>query len=324
MVDGLNPDTQYQMNLTWSGGSTSLSLRTLRTPPGPLLAKIATVSDLHIGARRWGASKLMVDTSGHPVPPPTRCARAAITEAIEWGAELLIIKGDAVHHQDASHFSQLGDLLDEFPQLPMILLPGNHDVDQSSQDPVPTHIGNRKLSYVSHAETYDIDGITVIGANTTMPGRGRGTVGPIAESVCELTSSSSQPTFVALHHQLQLRPIPTHYPLGVPRAESRPFLKALAKANPQTLVSSGHTHRNRRQSHGTMITSEVAATRDWPGVWAGYSVHSGGISQLVRRVSAPDAIVWHEYSRRALFGIWGSWSSGPIDQRCFSHRWDGD
>ena len=30
---------------------------------------------------------------------------------------------------------------------------------------------------------------------------------------------------------------------------------------------------------------------------------------------------WHEYSRLALLGVWGWWSAGRLDHRCFTHRW---
>ena len=43
----------------------------------------------------------------------------------------------------------------------------------------------------------------------------------------------------------------------------------------------------------------------FPGTWAGYAVHEGGIRQVVRRVAAPDAIAWTDRTRHGLGGMWG-------------------
>ncbi len=79
----------------------------------------------------------------------------------------------------------------------------------------------------------------------------------------------------------------------------------LAAANPATLIVAGHTHRNRRYPVRGLTVSEVGSTKDYPGVWAGYSIYEGGIRQVVYRVAEPAAIAWTELTRRALGGIWG-------------------
>ena len=98
-------------------------------------------------------------------------------------------------------------------------------------------------------------------------------------------------------------------------------MAGLAAANPATFVSAGHSHRNRRHRHSSLAVSEIGATMHYPGTWAGYAVHEGGIRQVVRRVAAPDAIEWTERTRRALLGLWAPWAAGSIGQRCFSHSW---
>jgi hypothetical protein len=101
------------------------------------------------------------------------------------------------------------------------------------------------------------------------------------------------------------------------------FLDALAEAQPATVVTGGHTHRHRARRHGPLLVTEVGSPKDFPGTWAGYLVYEGGIVQIVRRVSAPEAIRWTERTAGALFGAWGRWSPGQLTDRCISHPWAG-
>lgn len=317
----LTPDSHHRIDVTWSGGKAQLAARTLAPPPGEALCRVATISDLHLGSSRWGASKLMIDRSGADVPFPMRCAQAAIAEAIAWGAELLIVKGDAAHHQCADDFRQVGELLDRFDDLPVLLIPGNHDVDGRGDAPVPAKVGRRGIPFVREATNQDLPGLRIIVADTTLPGRGNGSIADAREDILDLASVSPSPFLLGLHHHLQPYLIPTHYPVGISTPDSTDFLNDLAVINPRGLVTSGHTHRNRARNHRSLKVTEVASTRDWPGVWAGYAVHEGGIRQVVRRAVAHDAITWHEYSRRALLGWWGPWAAGPRGHRCFTHQW---
>jgi hypothetical protein len=316
----LRPDTTYRIDVTWVGGRAQLEARTLPSPPGEELCRLATVSDLHLGSDHWGASRLMVDRSGHEEPFPVRCARAAVTEAVEWGAELLLIKGDAAHHQHEDDFQLVGDLVDGI-DIPVMLIPGNHDVDGRGSGPTPAKVGSRGIAYVRDAVCVDLPGIRVIGADTTVPGHGPGSIERVGEDVLELASLGSSPFLLGLHHQLERFVVPTHYPVGIAGRSARAFLERLTWTGTSGLITSGHTHRNRARRHGSLAVSEVASTRDWPGVWAGYVVHEGGIRQVVRRAVAADVIDWHEYSRRALLGVWERWAAGPLHQRCFVHRW---
>ena len=87
-------------------------------------------------------------------------------------------------------------------------------------------------------------------------------------------------------------------------------------------VTSGHTHRHRRWSHAGITTTQVGATKDYPGVWAGYVVHEGGLRQLVQRIGRPDCIRWTEHTRRAAVGAWRYVAPGALASRCFTLEWD--
>lgn len=322
-LTGLTPGRTLAVDLEWDGGSVTLEATTLLPPPGDLIGRFATISDLHLGATAWGALRTMTDDSGHPTPYPYRCAAAAIDEAVRWGAELLIIKGDAVEHECQADFDALGELVDGYPELEMILLPGNHEVD-GRPGGLPDSVGRRKLPYVRSVQHWDRPGLRVVAADTTIVRRGVGTLERVAGGIEERAADSASPVFLALHHQLQRHRQPRYWPPGIPAPESTRLLDRLDRLDQPVTVSSGHTHRNRSRYHGSTLVTEVASTKDWPGVWAGYAVHEGGIRQVVRRAAAPEAIRWTEYSRLALRGLWSRWSPGPIDQRCLSHLWAGD
>jgi hypothetical protein len=95
----------------------------------------------------------------------------------------------------------------------------------------------------------------------------------------------------------------------------------VAAANPATLVTAGHTHRNRRRRHGPIPITEVGSPKDYPGVWAGYAIHEGGIRQIVRRTADPHVLAWTERTGDTVMGQWRRWSPGSLDDRCFSHTW---
>jgi len=89
------------------------------------------------------------------------------------------------------------------------------------------------------------------------------------------------------------------------------------------LLSSGHTHRNRRHRigpNGSVTYTEVSATADYPGCWAGYEVTESAIRQTVRRIASPAATSWTEATRSAIRGVWPRWSQGLLEDRCVDAR----
>ncbi|MEM7322750.1 MAG: metallophosphoesterase [Actinomycetota bacterium] len=319
-LDGLTPQRRQTVELSWDGGTTGFSVTTLPSPPGELISRFATISDMHLGAGPWGALRSMTDQSGHPVPYPYRCAVAAIDEAAAWGAELLVIKGDAAQHETDADFAEVGRLVDAYPDLPMLLIPGNHDVDGRGGT-IPPTVGHRALPFVRGVDSVDLPGVRVTVADTTIARRGRGSLVRTETALLDSVADAPGPSFVGLHHQLQATRIPLYWPVGIGSVESVALLGRLSRLDRSVMISSGHTHRNRMRIRDGVLISEVASTKDWPCVWAGYAVHEGGIRQVVRRVAAPAAIAWAEYSRQALNGLWGMWSPGKPNQRCFSHSW---
>ena len=83
----------------------------------------------------------------------------------------------------------------------------------------------------------------------------------------------------------------------------------------------GHTHRNRVrrfEASGDVPFVEVAGVKDFPGVWAEYRVFEGGILQVVRRASSPEALAWSERTRDMFGGLYGDYALGALADRCFA------
>ncbi len=345
VVEDLPAATSLRATVTWHDGTeqaalrqAKLHLRTLSPPPGELLAKIATISDLHLGAKHWGFFKTMEESKltlppslgSLPEPHPILCAQAGVAEALQWGASHLVLKGDAAHHRTQSAFALVDDFLDDicgdgpdrFAPNSILIIPGNHDVDNKSAIPLPGSYGRRNPVPITRTHAHlDLPGVRLIVGDTTIDGEGPGTLDRCEAGILDLAAESDLPVLLATHHHFQPKSYPTYWPMGIPAPQSINFLDSLGQANPRSLVTSGHTHRNRIRRHGSVVVSQVASTRDWPGVWAGYRIYEGGISQVVRRIARPGAIHWHEYSKDAVLGAWRFWSQGSPEQRCEAWPW---
>ncbi|HSS10441.1 MAG TPA: metallophosphoesterase [Acidimicrobiales bacterium] len=324
-IDGLCPDTTYDLTVVGPGLRRRLiqQVTTLAAPPGRLLCKFATVNDLHLGESRFGVTKTIEDVFPLPdgwEPYTLRCARAALDEAIGWGAETIVVKGDLTRDGAPAEFREAGELLASLPVAVEVTL-GNHDFHDLETDGRPT-LAESGVNVPREPWARDLPGIRVVLGHTARADSRWGRMDAHQRAqIVKLAAASPSATFVAVHHQPQRWRLPNQYPPGVPGPEAGALLSALAEANPATMVASGHTHRHRTHRHGPLVAVEVGSTKDYPGTWAGYAVHEGGIRQVVRRVAAPSAINWTETTYWALGGVWGRWSPGPLRERCFTHVW---
>ena len=57
--------------------------------------------------------------------------------------------------------------------------------------------------------------------------------------------------------------------------------------------------------------------KDYPGSWAEYRVFEGGILQVHRRISSPEALDWSERTRALFGGLYPSYAFGRLEDRCF-------
>ncbi len=331
VLDGLSPATTYDVVATGRGIPRFFAgrVRTLPVPGERLLCRIATVSDVHIGETHFGVMGRIHDALDQPDrkgsadggPYPVRALRAAIDEAVAWGAELIVAKGDLTTRTVPAEVRDAGRLLSASP-VPVEALLGNHDNELGVNIRAILEKEGLAVPWVPRAR--DLPGVRLVLVNTVQgdPRYHRGQLPPaMSRRVAQLAAGSPTGALVVLHHPPELHRLPTVYPPGIPFGESRQFLDDLVAAKPDALVTCGHRHRNRRYGYGPLVVSEVGATKDYPGVWAGYKVYDGGVVQVVRRISRPDVISWTEATRRAMNGQWHRWSPGGVNDRCFAVSW---
>ncbi len=291
----------------------------LERPAGELLSRFATISDLHIGLDHFGFFHRMRERDpevGHPM----RCARAALDEAARWGATRMFVKGDITERSTADNWAAVQRLF-AGTDLPCIGVVGNHDTNRRRVVPWEQGVEPSALETVSDVEHLDLPGLRVILAHSTVMTWGYGRIAPVREAICQLAAEADGPCLVVLHHNLQPLPLPYFWPYGIPSFSATPFAADLARANPRTVITAGHTHRNRVRRRSGLLYSEVGSTKDYPGVWASYEVYEGGIVQVNRRIEARDCVEWLEYTRRCTGGAWGRWTPGRLADRRFAHHW---
>lgn len=319
-ITDLTPGKANTVDVTLDGRV--IARRTIATTPslpGPALSRIATISDLHLGENGFGLVKEMRESGDHPHGYPLRCARAAAQEATEWGADLLVIKGDITEKGQPEHWAQFDELLESIT-IPVVAIPGNHDTFQNpgSLDAVE-ELRTRGL-FPDAIQSLDLPGVRVVTVDTTTPRHTWGRIHHVADPLRDAVEGEL-PVLLFLHHHLETHHYPRIWPLGTPKRQASAVLESLVRANADLLISSGHTHRNRARTHGTAVITEVGATKDHPGVWAGYVAHPSGVRQVVRRVAEPSCIEWNDRTHAVVGGIWGKWSPGRIDDRSFAHTW---
>ncbi len=320
VFDGLTPDTDHTAVFRpESGRPTTRRFRTLSPPPGEEVFRFATVSDLHIGRGHFGFVKFIREGPVE-VPHPLRCGRAAIDELLAWGAQHLVIKGDLVDQGRPEQWDDARALLADVP-IPVDLIAGNHDNSHPrSVDPwvEADRVGLRLHRDIS---TVDVPGLRMVLMDSTTRGVDIGRWRHLDDDAAEAVAGAAGAAMLIVHHHPMPLPFPTFLPRGIPALSARPFIRNLVRANPALMGTSGHTHRNRRRDICGVPWSEVGSPKDYPGGWAGYAVHEGGIRQVVRRVERQDCLEWLELTGKAAMGLWRIWSPGTLDDRCFSYTW---
>ncbi|MHB8662806.1 MAG: metallophosphoesterase family protein [Acidimicrobiales bacterium] len=319
VLGGLPASTTMRVGMTGRGRTSTVT--TLAPPPGRRLSRFAAINDMHLGARSFGTALDRIWDDDPTDPAPVRCMRAALAEAVAWGADAVVVKGDLTSHGRPHEWEGAGLLL-HATGLPIVMIEGNHETKLGSVDGRAAMSRHGIDLAVNRPTSLDLPGVRIVGVPTARWHFGSGLIaGRVASEAVSLVADASAGAVIALHHYPQRFRYPTLYPSGMPGPHASSFLDALAAAHPATLVLAGHSHRHRRHDHGPLTVAETGSTKDFPGSWAGYTVHEGGIMQTTRRVMDPAAIAWTERGRGVLGGVWGVWAPGLRSHRCFSYVW---
>ena len=230
----------------------------------------------------------MSDRSGFPEPTAQRCARRALRDAAAWGAELVVLKGDVTNHGWHGQWSVVRDLLAD-AGLPAIVVAGNHDVDKRREIGAGAACrrcgryrpcrprGRSGIWVAAPLHVVDLPGIRIVTVDSSQDTRSTGSLRGALPDLLDALADADRPALVCIHHCLDRWPVPSKYPRGITWPESQRVLAAIR--NVKTDVP-GHDRALAPQPRPSLRPArrtEVASTKDYPGVWAGYAVHEGGI-----------------------------------------------
>ncbi|HEV7888380.1 MAG TPA: metallophosphoesterase [Acidimicrobiales bacterium] len=306
--EGLAPDTDY----TFHG----VSFRTLPRPPGERLATFATVNDVHFGEVDCGyiegieLGPVLRAEPDEPPYPETMNA-GAVAEIAALAPDAVVAKGDLTTHGTVDEFeaflacyqSAFGDRLH--------YVRGNHD-------------GAKGEDFATDApQAVDLPGATLAILDTVIPGAASGQVsaGQLAW-LDDLGASADRPVLVFGHHHPWMPGSAAREAayFGVSPDDSEKLVEVFARRAALTGYFAGHTHRNRVRrfaATGDVPWVEVACVKDYPGAWAEYRVYEGGVVQVHRRISTPEALRWTNATRAMFAGLYPQYAFGALADRCF-------
>ncbi|GIU84482.1 MAG: hypothetical protein KatS3mg008_1257 [Acidimicrobiales bacterium] len=303
----LEPDTVYEFD--------GFTFRTLPRP-GELLCRFATVNDVHFGETECGVVEGMdvgpVYRSPEGAPPyPQTMNQAAVREISEVDPSAVVVKGDLTTHGIREEFREFLDCYEPVFGERLHYVRGNHDA-------------YRGEDFASDAPFYvDLPGVRLAVIDTTIPFEttGRVTAEQI-EWLGDIAAASDAPVMVFGHHHCwspDSRTRPEGY-FGINCDDSEQLVDLFVRQTKLVGYFAGHTHRNRVRrfsATGDVPWVEVACVKDYPGAWAEYRVFEGGILQIHRRVSSPEALAWTERTRDMFGGTYEQYAFGELADRCF-------
>lgn len=306
---GLEPGSVHDLD--------GVEVRTLPHPGGELLCRFATVNDVHFGELECGLVEQMPDVGpvlsaepGEP-PYPEMMNAAAVTEILAIDPVAVIAKGDLTTNGIVSEYERfLACYAPAFGER-LHHVRGNHDA-YHGEDFADTAV-----------QRIDVPGATLAVLDTAIPRKASGRV--TAEQLAwleDLAAEVDTPVLVFGHHHPwdpASKERPPEY-FGINPDDSERLIDAFARHRNIRGYFAGHTHRNRVRrfaATGDVPFVEVACVKDYPGAWAEYEVHEGGIIQLHHRISSPEALIWTERTRAMFMGMYPGYSFGSLDDRCF-------
>ncbi len=312
--EGLAPGTEHDLDGTL--------VTTLERPGGELLCRFATVNDVHFGEVVCGVLDAFPDgplfeaEPGAP-PYPEVMNRAAIDEIGAIDPAVVVVKGDLTDRgTDAEYAAFLAAYEPAFGER-LVHVRGNHD----------SYHGGTFAAWPT--QRVDLPGARLAVLDTAVPASESGRV--TAEQLEWLDDAAASAEadgvpLVVLGHHHPWNPgsaVRDDAYFGINPTDSEALVDVVARRPAIVGYLAGHTHRNRVRrfaATGSVPYAEVACVKDFPGTWAEYRVFEGGILQLHRRISSPEALAWSEKTRAIYGGVYTEYAFGSISDRCFAMR----
>ena len=305
--EGLEPDADHEIE--------GFAFHTL-PEPGELLATFATVNDVHFGEVVCGVIDGSVigptfrSAPGEP-PYPEVMNRAAVDEISAHQPDVVVVKGDLTSTGAAAEYDAFREVYETAFGPRLTVVRGNHE-----------SYNHADFAAVPQQEVV-LPGVILAVLDTSVDGSPAGTVSAgQLDWLDELGARSDRPVLVFGHHHLG-DPKSTEKAdrtFGIDLDASAALLAVMGRRHSLRGYFAGHTHRNRVRrfaATGERPWVEVACVKDYPGAWAEYRVHDGGILQIMHRISSREALVWTEQTRHMYSGLYHDYAFGTLADRCF-------
>lgn len=310
--DGLRPATGYSFH--------GVAFRTLERPHGELIARFATVNDVHFGERVCG----YIEGFDSPVfsapdgaePYPTMMNRHAIDEIRAIEPDAVVVKGDLTSEGRLDEYREFTRVYGDAFGERLHCIRGNHEVysggDFAPRCPIEI----------------DLPGVVLAVIDTSSPGRINGSIEPAQlewlDEVAARAGRDGRAVMVFGHHHIWNpdRDLDTDRYFGIRPRDSERLIELFVRRPQLAAYAAGHTHRNRVvriAATGARPWIEVASVKDFPGSWAEYLVFEGGVVQVHHRISAPEALAWTDLTRGMYAPAidYAHYAFGALDDRCF-------
>jgi predicted phosphodiesterase len=306
---GLAPDTDHVLD--------GVPVRTLARPAGERLATVCAVNDVHFGEVECGILNGVDDAPIYRSAPgddpyPVVMNRAAVADMRAVDPDVVVVKGDLTSTGTRAEYQAFLDVYGPAFGERLVHVRGNHDVSH----------GEDFAGYDRRSVT--LPGVTLAVLDTSVPGLASG--GVAAETLDwldQVAADADRPVMVFGHHH-PWDPGSAQRPeayFGINPDDSERLVEVVARRPRIVGYFAGHTHRNRVRrfaATGDVPWVEVACAKDFPGAWAEYRVFEGGILQVFRRISAPEALAWSEKTRDMYGGLYDLYAFGALADRCFA------
>ncbi|MGB8862106.1 MAG: metallophosphoesterase [Ilumatobacteraceae bacterium] len=307
----LQPATEYEFM--------GRRITTMQRPTGALLCRFATVNDVHFGEVEAGRIDDHTDgpiqrtEPGEP-PYPETMNRAAVREIAALAPAAVIVKGDLSQDGQPQEWAAFEACYRPAFGTSLHVVRGNHDAYRGQ-------IGYDGDQWI------ELPGVAVALLDTTIPEHTTGTLSTSQLDWLDAhAATADRPVIVMGHHQQWIAGSSTadeHRSegyFGLHPDASDALAAVGARRSRIVAYTAGHTHRHRvRRMACGVPTIEIGCVKDFPGTWAEYRVYEGGISQVVHRISSPEALAWSERCRHLYrdFGIdYETYALGALEDRC--------
>jgi len=291
---------------------------TLTRPSGALLSRFTTVNDVHFGETECGR---VGNSPEGPIqrpnpgdePYPEVMNRGAVQEMLALDPLAVVVKGDLSQDGQPEEWAAFEACYRTAFGNRLHVVRGNHDAYQGQTG----YDGDQWI---------ELPGVVVALLDTVIPERTTGTIRAEQLDWLEtLAAASDRPVIVMGHHQQWIPGGDSAHRsndyFGLHPDASDALDEVCARQRRIVAYTAGHTHRHRvRPMERSGVPSiEIGCVKDFPGTWAEYRVYEGGITQVVHRVSTPEALSWSERCRHLYtdFGVnYEAYALGDLEDRC--------